>query len=124
MFDRLISNTRREHASAKRAFVVTALLVVGISLLPGNDLLDIEPWEKAEHILAYGVLAFVGVLAFPEGRATVLLAVFLPVLGVLVELCQIVVPGRSPAIDDAIANTVGVALVLIPLFVLRAFRRR
>src|SRR5262249_14243542 len=122
MFDRLAEGSRREHASAKRAFLITALLVIGISLLPGNDLLDIEPWEKLEHIVAYGLLAFVGALAFPQMRATVLLAVLLPAVGLLVEFCQLVVPGRSADIDDAIANTIGVALVLVPLLIVRLLR--
>jgi len=123
MFDRLAESSRREHASAKRAFMVTALLVIGISLLPGNDLLDIEPWETLEHVLAYAVLAFVGTLAFPRPRETVLLAVCLPALGILIEVCQLIVPGRSADISDAIANTVGVALVLVPLLTFRALRR-
>jgi VanZ family protein len=123
MFDRLAESSRREHASAKRAFLITALLVIGISLLPGNDLLDIEPWETLEHVVAYAVLAFVGMLAFPRLRETVLLAVFLPALGILIEVCQLIVPGRSADISDAIANTVGVALVLVPLLTLRALRR-
>jgi len=124
MLDRLAETSRREHASAKRAFAITALLVIGISLLPGSDLLDIEPWEKITHIVAYAVLAYVGVLAFPQLRQTMMLAVMLPILGVAVEFCQLIVPGRQADIDDAIANTIGVALVLVPLFVLRALRRR
>jgi len=124
MFDRLAESSRREHASAKRAFAITTLLVIGISLLPGSDLLDIEPWEKLEHIIAFAVLAFVGALAFPRLRSAVLLAVLLPALGVGVEICQLIVPGRSADIDDAIANTIGVAFVLVPWFAWRAFRRR
>jgi len=123
MFDRLAESSRREHASAKRAFMVTALLVIGISLLPGNDLLDIEPWETLEHIVAYALLALVGTLAFPRPRETVLLAICLPALGILIEVCQLIVPGRSADISDAIANTVGVVLVLVPLLTFRALRR-
>ena len=123
MFDRLAESSRREHASAKRAFMVTALLVIGISLLPGSDLLDIEPWETLEHVVAYAVLAFVGTLAFPRPRETALLAFFLPALGILIEVCQLIVPGRSADISDAIANTVGVGLVLVPLLTFRALRR-
>jgi hypothetical protein len=125
MFDRLAESSRLEYGPpATRAFVIAALLVIGISLLPGSDLLDIEPWETLEHIIAYAGLAFVGILAFPQRRAVVLLAVLLPALGGVVELCQLVVPGRSANIDDAIANTLGVALVLIPVFVWRGLWRR
>jgi VanZ family protein len=124
MSDRLAESLRREHASARRAFAITALLVVAISLLPGNDILDVGPWDKLEHIIAYAVLAFVGGWAFPGLRAAMLLAVLLPALGILVEICQLIVPGRTADIDDAVANTIGVALVLVPLFILRAVRRR
>ena len=60
MFDRLAESSRLEYGPpATRAFVIAALLVIGISLLPGSDLLDIEPWETLEHIIAYAGLAFV-----------------------------------------------------------------
>jgi VanZ family protein len=106
----------------KLAFVGATLMVVVLSLLPGKDLPAVGISDKLEHVIAYAILALLGGLAFP--RATMLLAVMLSALGIAMEICQIVVPGRSAEIADAVADAIGVGLVLVPLFVLRLVRRR
>ena len=97
-------------------------MVAVLSLLPGNDLPAVGISDKFEHIIAYAVLALLGGLAIPG--ATVLLAVGLSALGVAMEICQMVVPGRSAEIGDAVADAIGVGLILVPLAVLRLVRRR
>jgi len=117
------ARSRRALVSAfKLAFVGATLMVVVLSLLPGNDLPAVGISDKFEHIIAYAVLALLGGLAFPG--ATVLLAVALPTLGVAMEICQMVVPGRSAETGDAVADAIGVGLILVPLAVLRLVRRR
>jgi len=117
------ARSRRALASAiKLAFVGATLMVVVLSLLPGNDLPAVGISDKVEHIIAYAVLALLGGLAFPG--ATVLLAVALSALGVVMEICQMIVPGRSAEIGDAVADAIGVGLILVPLAVLRLVRRR
>ena len=123
MSELTVARSRRAIASAvKLAFVGATLMVVVLSLLPGNDLPAVGISDKFEHIIAYAVLALLGGLAFPD--ATVLLAVALPALGVAMEICQLVVQGRSAEVGDAVADAIGVGLILIPLTVLRIVQRR
>jgi VanZ family protein len=124
MSDLAAERSRRALASTlKLAFVIAALTVVVLSLLPGSDLPDVGLWDKLEHFIAYGFLALVGGLAFPGLRAIVLLALMLTALGIVMEICQGFVPGRSAEVRDAIADAIGVGLVLFPLFVFRVVRR-
>jgi VanZ family protein len=123
MSELTVARSRRTLASAfKLAFVGATLMVAVLSLLPGNDLPAVGISDKFEHIIAYAVLALLGGLAIPG--ATVLLAVGLSALGVAMEICQMVVPGRSAEIGDAVADAIGVCLSLVPLAVLRLVRRR
>jgi VanZ family protein len=123
MSELTVARSRRALASAfKLTFVGATLMVAVLSLLPGNDLPAVGISDKFEHIIAYAVLALLGGLAIPG--ATVLLAVGLSALGVAMEICQMVVPGRSAEIGDAVADAIGVGLSLVPLAVLRLVRRR
>ena len=119
----LAEGLRRGHQLARWAFAFTALSVVGISVLPGRDVPNIGLWDKLEHVIAYATLALVGAFAFPGFLGAALLAVLLPALGAVMEICQLFVPGRSAEFGDAVANTVGVALVLLPVTLFQTARR-
>jgi VanZ family protein len=101
------------------AFAVTVLTVIGLSLLPGRDLPQVGLSDKLEHVIAYAGMALTGGLAFPRGSAVLRLAILLPLLGIALEFCQLLVPGRSAEVADAVADTIGVLLVVLPFLVLR-----
>jgi len=92
-------------------FLAIAVVVTG-SLLPGNSaalrwLAMLHVSDKAEHFLAYAVLAW-----FPGwlySRASGLSACgMLFALGVALEIAQTAVPGRSCELMDALADLAGV----------------
>jgi len=64
-------------------------------------------YDKLVHFAAYAGLAFLSLLAF-EGRRGMAAALSMIFLGAGVEILQHFSPGRTPDIDDAIANTLGV----------------
>ena len=52
-----------------RAVFIVGLVVLALLLLtPGDDLPKVALWDKLEHGLAFGVVAFTGAVAFP-GRS-------------------------------------------------------
>jgi len=108
----------------KLAFAVTVLTVIVLSLLPGRDLPQVGLSDKLEHVIAYAGMALAGSLAFPRLPAFLWLLVLLPALGVALEFCQMLVPGRSAEVADAVADTIGVLLVIVPALALRALSRR
>lgn len=107
------------------AFVACTLLVLVLSLMPGQEMPDLGIWDKAEHFAAYAGLGGLGALAFwhPRRPSVLRLLVFLWLLGVGLEVAQAFSPGRSPDAADAFANGIGACLgivllrsVLLPLY--------
>ena len=67
-------------------------------------------WDKLNHMLAFSALTFTGCLGFPGTRR--LLWGVLPgmlALGVLIEVVQYFVPGRSCEWQDLGADALGIA---------------
>jgi VanZ like family len=104
------SGTDAPHSARRfhRGHVVLAVLL----LTPGDYLPKVDLWDKLEHGLAFGVVAFTGAAAFPARSSLLRLGFGLPCLGALFEILQIFVPGREAAVGDALANTIGVAIGL------------
>ncbi|WP_082680007.1 VanZ family protein [Paucibacter sp. KCTC 42545] len=69
-------------------------------------------WDKANHFLAFGSLAFVGRLAWPRARKLTL-PLGLVAYGGAIELIQYFVPGRSCEWADLFADSLGIAMGLL-----------
>jgi VanZ family protein len=107
---------------ARTGFIV-GIVVLAIRLLtPGDYLPKVDLWDKLEHGLAFGVVAFTGAVAFPGRSSLLRLGFGLPCLGILFEISQIFVPGREAAVGDALANTIGVAIGLTPFVIIQLGR--
>lgn len=87
-------------------FIVSFLL-----LLPGESLPATDFSDKFEHLLAFFILTFLGLLAYPRQR--VAMGIGLVIMGCLLEAAQTVIPGRNASGLDAIANAAGVILGVI-----------
>ena len=75
------------------------------------------------HFLAFVLLGFLVVAArwwWPLKRIIVVLLSY----AVAVELAQAVVPGRTPAVQDGLANVLGVALGTMMAAGLRSFKSK
>jgi VanZ family protein len=86
-------------------------VVVG-SLLPGDspvlkELDSLAVNDKAEHFLAYAGLAFVPTLHETVAKLRGFLALA-AIMGILLELGQLLVPGRTCDLYDAFADGVGI----------------
>ena len=106
---------------ARVVFIVGIVVLAVLLLTPGDYLPKVDLWDKLEHGLAFGVVAFTGAVAFPS-RSLLRLAFGLPCLGALFEILQIFVPGREAAVGDALADTIGVALGLTPFVIIQLGR--
>jgi len=97
---------------ARISFAFGVLLVTWLSLIPGEDLPGIGPWDKLLHAAAYAALALTGGLGFRGRRSAATVAVGLLALGSLLEVIQAAIPGREASVADASANAVGIAFGL------------
>jgi VanZ family protein len=100
-------------------FAAGIVAVVILSLLPGKDIPPTGVSDKIEHVVAYALLGLAGGLAFPTRRSAIALLVLLPLLGIVLEFAQLLVPDRSAEAADALADLIGTALTLIPILYVR-----
>lgn len=86
------------------------LLVAVAAWTPGSAAPASGLGDKLDHVLAFAALAASAALAWPG--ATVRIAVALVTYGGLIELVQMLVPGRHASLLDLGADAIGVALGL------------
>ena len=99
--------------------VLMVLFITAICLLPDRDLPKVNLWDKAEHAIAFGSLAFwFGSIMVRPDLPWVGIAVV--IFGGLIEIAQGTMGWGRDAdwrdlLADAVGVALGVALVLTPL---------
>lgn len=92
--------------------MIVAVVVLSLGAPPPGP--NIPASDKWEHLTAYGALAVVAVQLFRPGRALLLAAAGLVLLGVALEIAQgTLTTDRMMDWRDALANTAGVGLGLL-----------
>jgi VanZ family protein len=107
----------------RRWRVLLAALVLAIALLaftPGEVPMPTLGQDKLNHATAFAALSAVGLLSRRATASPVRVAVAALLYGVLIELVQSRIPGRSAELADLLADTVGIVLGLA---LVRALRR-
>ncbi|WP_036838786.1 VanZ family protein [Pleomorphomonas oryzae] len=104
----------------RRLFQVAGIICLAaiavLSVLPGTDRPHVFASGNVEHLLAYaGAAFFASSLPGLRGWRVVLL---LSVASLAFEGLQILIPGRSPGLDNWLASTLG---ALIGMVFARAF---
>ena len=94
------------------AFAGAVLGFTVLALLPGDRLPSIfNLWDKAQHALAFAVLAVLACLGWPRVPAW-RWCLALVAYGVLIELAQAATSWRHGSVADALADAVGVLVGL------------
>lgn len=101
----------------RRWRALLALLFVAITwlaLVPNPPAAVTTGWDKTNHLLAFGSLAFTSVWAlWPRPRQWPLLVVALLIYGCGIEVAQGFLPPRSADAADVLADGLGIALGLL-----------
>jgi len=93
------------------SWCISILIVVYYSLVPQVEFpVDFWSADKLYHCAAYGWLAVLPLLGFANPRRASSAAFSMILLGILLEIGQYFIPGRSFSFLDITANTLGVAL--------------
>ena len=91
-------------------FILIAGAVAYLALTPAPPLLVDTGWDKANHILAFGAMAFAAFLSCRRSNLKrMLLLGLLFGYGGLIEILQMSVPNRMAEWGDLLADTVGIA---------------
>lgn len=92
-------------------YAAAVAVLLYLTLAPSEDLPEVNIWDKAEHAIAWLVLAGLGLLLFPKRVATI--ALFSLGIGVLVEILQASpMIARDADVRDVLADSVGIAAAL------------
>lgn len=90
------------------AFWMCAAAVLALCLMPPVQHLPSTGWDKANHALAFAMLALLGLRAYPARRARLLWG--LVAYGALIELAQSLTGYRTAEWLDLAADAVGVVI--------------
>ncbi|MFG5409615.1 VanZ family protein [Piscinibacter sakaiensis] len=100
---------RRRHLRAGRvAFALLVVVIAVLAWIPGRQFPAPNSHDKLNHLLAFTTLMAVGWRVFPAQRLRALAGLF--AFGVLIELVQLGVPGRSAEFGDLLADALGLGL--------------
>ena len=102
-------------AFSRLVFGLSLIALTVASLTPVDQLPPqvMNIWDKAQHAIGFGWLAFWGLLAFPRHAQAVAVALLL--WGGVIELLQIATGWRYGEWLDWIADGVGILIVYLPL---------
>ena len=100
---------------AKIAFFAALFFTFYSAVIPPHRALQLVPWDKAEHFLAFYGLTGLAAAAFP-GRKLWVIAVALSVFGALIEFVQgLPIIHRDRDFWDWVADTLAILAALAPM---------
>lgn len=95
----------RRRSYIRWAFSLCLAVVLALALMPPQTLVPPTGWDKANHAMAFAVLAMLGCLSYPGRHALILLGLL--AYGAVIELLQGLTGYRSAETLDVLADGVG-----------------
>ena len=100
---------------ARCAFGATLIFTCYSAVIPPAHAVQLVPWDKAEHFIAFYALTGLAVAAFPGCRLWVI-AVSLSALGALIEILQgLPMVNRDQDVWDWAADSIAIIAALSPM---------
>jgi hypothetical protein len=100
---------------AQAAFFAALIFTFYSAVIPPSHAVQLVPWDKAEHFIAFYALTGLGVAAFPRGRVWIV-AAGLSAFGALIEIVQgTPLVHRDMDFWDWVADTLAISAALAPM---------
>lgn len=100
---------------AQAAFSAALVFTFYSAVIPPQHAVQLVPWDKAEHFIAFYCLTGLAVAAFPWGRLWVI-AVLLSAFGALIEFVQgLPIVHRDRDFWDWVADSIAIVAALSPM---------
>jgi hypothetical protein len=100
---------------AQIAFFAALVFTFYSAVIPSQLALQLAPWDKAEHFMAFYALTGLAVAAFPK-RNLFLIAALLSAFGALIEVVQgLPLVHRDRDFWDWVADTIAIISALAPM---------
>jgi hypothetical protein len=102
-------------ALARIGFFAALAFTFYSAVIPPREAVQLVPWDKAEHFIAFYVLTGLAVVAYPK-RNLLVLAALLSAFGALIEIVQgLPMVHRDRDFWDWVADTIAIASALAPM---------
>jgi hypothetical protein len=100
---------------AQAAFFAALIFTCYSAVIPPRYALQLVPWDKAEHFIAFYGLTGLAAAAFPRGRLWVI-AILLSAFGALIEFVQgLPMVHRDRDFWDWVADSLAIIAALSPM---------
>ena len=100
---------------AQVAFFAALIFTFYSAVIPPQKAVQLVPWDKAEHFLAFYALTGLAVAAYPR-RNLFVLAALLSAFGAFIEFVQgLSIVHRDRDFWDWVADTVAICMALAPM---------
>ena len=100
---------------AQAVFLAAVIFTFYNAVIPPRHAVQLVPWDKAEHFIAFYALTGLGAAAFPRRRLWVI-AVLLSLFGALIEIVQgLPIVHRDRDFWDWVADTLAILAALSPM---------
>ena len=100
---------------ARCAFLAALVFTFYSAVIPPSHAVQLVPWDKAEHFIAFYALTGLGVAAFPRGRLWII-AALLSAFGALIEIVQgLPIVHRDRDFWDWVADSIAILAALSPM---------
>ena len=100
---------------AQVAFFAALLFTFYSAVIPPKQAVQLVPWDKAEHFIAFYALTGLAVAAFPR-RNLLLLSALLSAFGAFIEFVQgLDIVHRDRDFWDWVADTIAIIAALAPM---------
>jgi len=94
------------------AFWASVLAVAYLAFMPADDV-PVSTWDKANHVLAFAVMAGLAARGWPSRESAVARWGLLLGYGLLIEIVQFFLPIREFSLLDWLADGIGILSYLI-----------
>ena len=103
-------------------FISLLIGIAVLSLIPPSSGIELGPYDKLNHLLAYYILSLnLGLLSLSV-KKWIIAAMMCVLYGVLIEFFQGFVPDRDPSVFDAVVNALGIGLGMLSIVLFQQFR--
>jgi hypothetical protein len=100
---------------ARAAFFAALAFTFYSAVIPPSRAMELTPWDKATHFLAFYALTGLAAAAFPK-RNLLLIAAILSSFGALIEFVQgLPIVNRDRDFWDWVADTTAIIFALAPM---------
>jgi hypothetical protein len=100
---------------AQVAFFTALIFTFYSAVIPPKQALQLAPWDKAEHFMAFYALTGLAVAAFPR-RNLFVVSALLSAFGALIEFVQgLDIVHRDRDFWDWVADTIAIIAALAPM---------